>query len=385
MGGLKKVPRPKDHAPQASLLAERYLQRGQSSGKPLLTTLVYTAVFNTAIAALLASVGFGDSIGMTWVFSQCVGLSICLWVVTAHRLTRDSGRTTQVAVLFLAIALGALAGTSLGALAMRHAGKADLLDGGFLLRVVAISIIFGLIITYFFYSRQQLSASTELISAERIKRLASEKQLLQADLKRLQAQIEPHFLFNTLSNIVSLMESDPPRAKQMQLDLIQYLRTSLRQSRDHTTTLDKEIALLSAYLDIYKIRMGQRLSYRIDISPPLGNCLFAPMLLQPLVENAVIHGLEPKIEGGWIHLSAKQSGDWLKIAVSDNGIGMGAGKPPGVGLTNVRERLECLFEPPGCLSIEPRSPRGVRVVVEIPLNGMVASTRAKTDTQNALE
>jgi sensor histidine kinase YesM len=302
-----------------------------------------------------------------------------------NRLTRDTGRTTQVVALLLAIALGALTGTSLGVLAMRSAGKVNLLDGGFLARVVAISIFFGLIITYFFHSRQQLTASAALISEERIKRLASEKQLLQADLKRLQAQIEPHFLFNTLSNIVSLMDSDPPRAKRMQLDLIQYLRTSLRQSRDRTTTLGKEIALLSAYLDIYRIRMGGRLRYRIDIEPQLDRCLMAPLLLQPLVENAVIHGLEPKIDGGWLHLSAKRCGDWLKIEVTDNGVGLGGGKPPGVGLTNVRERLENLFVPPGRLSIEPRSPQGVRVVMELPLEGMAASTRSQTHAAPALE
>jgi sensor histidine kinase YesM len=277
--------------------------------------------------------------------------------------------------VILTLSLGAAAGTGLGAMVTRTMAGVDTWEFGLLLRVVGISFLFGLTITYFFLSRRQLAASKERLSEERYRRLESEKQLLQADLQRLQAQIEPHFLFNTLSNILSLMDSDPLRAKQMQLDLIQYLRTSLRQSRDRTTTLGQEFALLSAYLDIYKIRMGERLRYRIDIPPKLGNCRFAPLLLQPLVENAVLHGLEPKIDGGWIRLSAKRSGDWLKIEVADNGVGMGAGKPPGVGLTNVRERLENLFTPPGRLSIEPRSPAGVRVVVEVPLDGMAASTR----------
>jgi hypothetical protein len=383
MGGLNKVQGP--NAPLAASPGQGHPQKAQTWGKPLLTTLGCTIAFNTAIAGLLLAVGFGASIGMTWVFSQCVGLSICLLVVIASRLAQDKGRAFQVVVVSLAISLGALAGTSLGALAMRVADRGYPLDGGFLLRVVAISIFFGLIITYFFHSRQQLTASAELISAERIKRLASEKQLLQADLKRLQAQIEPHFLFNTLSNIVSLMDSHPPKAKQMQLDLIQYLRTSLRQSRDRATTLGQEIALLSAYLDIYKIRMGERLSYDIDIPPQLGSSLFAPLLLQPLVENAVLHGLEPKIEGGWIRLRARPRGAWLIIEVIDNGVGMEAGKPPGVGLTNVRERLANLFTPPGRLTIESRSPQGVRVVMEVPWDGMAVSKSPPTQAQETLE
>ncbi len=346
--------------------------------KPLFVALLYTAVFNTAIAALLAAVGFGTGFGMTWVFSQCIGLSICLWVAIGIRLVRDSGQKRQVVVSLVTISSGALTGTLLGTGAMRLAHTGNALDGAFLLRVMAISIFFGLIITYFFHSRRQLADSAERISAERIKRLASEKQLLQADLKRLQAQIEPHFLFNTLSNIVSLMDSDPPRAQRMLLNLIQYLRTSLRLSRDTTTTLGQEFALLSAYLDIYKIRMGARLRYQIDLAPQLDDCHFAPLLLQPLVENAVLHGLDPKIDGGWIHLSAEPSGDWLKIEVIDNGVGMQTGKPQGVGLANVRERLENLFTPPGRMSIEPRSPQGVRVVVEVPLDGMIPSKRPPT-------
>ncbi|MEJ2643296.1 MAG: hypothetical protein P8010_27490, partial [Desulfosarcinaceae bacterium] len=150
-------------------------------------------------------------------------------------------------------------------------------------------------------------------------------------------------------------------------------------------TLGQEVALLSAYLDIYKIRMGERLCYRIDIAPQLGQCLFAPLLLQPLVENAVIHGLEPKIDGGWVRLNAQRSADWLEIEVIDNGVGMMAEKAPGVGLTNVRERLENLFTPPGRLLIEPRSPEGVRVVVRIPLEVPATPTSPPTPIEPVVD
>jgi sensor histidine kinase YesM len=346
------------------------------AGRPLFNTLVSTALFNTAIAGLLATVGFGESIATTWVFSQCVGLTMCIFVFTGLRFTRDSARVPRATALVLTIFLGAVTGSGLGSLFMQRVTSGTHWDAGFLLRVVGISILFGLIITYFFRSRQRLTASVQLLNEERIKRLAGEKQLLQADLKRLQAQIEPHFLFNTLANIVSLMDTDATKAKQMQLDLIRYLRTSLSQARKQTTTLGQEIALLRAYLDIYKIRMGARLHYEIDIPDDLDDCPIAPMLLQPLVENALLHGLEPKIEGGRIDISAQRHANGLKIEISDTGDGWRDESRPGVGLTNVRERLENLFTPPGRLRIEENRPRGVRMVVEIPLGEAVSSELA---------
>lgn len=346
---------------------EPYTDSSAPIGRHLVNTLACTALFNTAIAGLLATVGFGSGFGLTWVFSQSIGLTICIFVFTATHLCRDKGRLLQGITLFLAISLGALSGTGLGFRFTHLVGGSDYWNGGFLLKVVGISILFGLIITYFFHSRQRLAASAQLLNEERIKRLAGEKQLLQADLKRLQAQIEPHFLFNTLSNIISLMDTDLTRAKQMQLDLIRYLRTSLSQARKQTTTLGQELALLQAYLDIYKIRMGTRLRYEINVPDALDNSPIAPMLLQPLVENALLHGLEPKIAGGRIDISAQRHDNGLRIEISDTGNGWRDESKPGVGLTNVRERLENLFTPPGRLRIEENRPRGVRMIVEIPL------------------
>ncbi|MDJ0781326.1 MAG: histidine kinase [Desulfosarcinaceae bacterium] len=335
----------------------------------LLSTLLVTVLFNTAIAGLLAIVGFGRSFGHCLVFSQCIGLTICLFVSTGLHRFQTAAARDKLIVLLATLSLGAVTGTGLGAWVIRMMDSDVALESGFLWRVVGISILFGLIITYFFYARQQLVDAAELLNAERIRRLAGEKQILEADLKRLQAQIEPHFLFNTLSNIVSLMEEDPGRAKRMQLDLIRYLRTSLRRTRDRTTTLGQEAQLLTAYLDIYKIRMGKRLSYGVDIPPDLRAHPFTPLLLQPLVENAVIHGLEPKIDGGRIRITAERREGWLQVAVSDDGLGMSEGIPPGMGLTNVRERLESLFTPPGRLVIEPQRPSGVRALLAVPLDG----------------
>lgn len=356
--------------------ADSHKDLSVSAGRRASTTFLATALFNTAIAGLLTTVGFGQSFGVNLVFSQCIGLTICLCVSTLDYLCREAAPGVQALALAASLPLGALTGTGIGFLLIRTMNSGDTQGIGFFLRVVGISVLFGLIITYFFHSRQQLAASVQLLNEERIKRLAGEKQILEADLKRLQAQIEPHFLFNTLSNIVSLMDTDTDRAKQMQLDLIRYLRTSLSQVRKQTSTLGQEMLLLQAYLDIYKIRMGERLHYEVDIPDALEDCPIPPMLLQPLVENAILHGLEPKIAGGRIDISAQRHANGLKIEICDTGIGWKDESKPGVGLTNVRERLANLFTPPGHLHIEENQPAGVRMVVEIPLGEKDSSKTA---------
>jgi sensor histidine kinase YesM len=266
----------------------------------------------------------------------------------------------------IAIAVGSVLGTTL---ALNLAGLSNGNSArapGFYLQVVGISMMFGCIVSYFFYFKRKLSASVQMIQEERIKRLSSEKQVLEANLQRLQAQIEPHFLFNTLSNILSLMDTDPVAAKSMQMNLIRYLRTSLSRTRNPTTTLGQEADLVQAFLDIYKIRMGPRLQYAIDIPESLTNRPFAPMLIQPLVENAVLHGLEPKIEGGEIKVRASETGSHLKLEISDTGSGLSKNQRPGVGLSNVEERLRHLYGSEGRLLIKEKQPSGLILIIEVP-------------------
>jgi LytS/YehU family sensor histidine kinase len=195
-----------------------------------------------------------------------------------------------------------------------------------------------------------------------------EKESILANLRMLQAQIEPHFLFNTLSNILSLIDTKPDKGKSMLLDLTRYLRTSLSRTLPEKTTLSQEISMIKAYLDIQKIRMDERLNYKIDVPNNLWQHTFPPMLLQPLVENAVKHGLEPKVEGGEIVISATQDNNLLKIEVADTGLGFSDFDKPGVGIANVRERLGLLFGEKGRLMIEENKPQGVRTIIEVPIN-----------------
>ena len=174
---------------------------------------------------------------------------------------------------------------------------------------------------YYFYSSTRYRVSEELIRQEKINRLSSEKESLQANLRLLQAQIEPHFLFNTLSNVLSLIDTDPAKGKSMLANLISYLRTSLSRTLPAVATLGQESDMIRAYLEIQTARMGERLSFKIDIPEALVNFPFPPMLLQPLVENAIKHGLESRMEGGSILIRAVEADALVRIEISDTGGG----------------------------------------------------------------
>jgi two-component sensor histidine kinase len=207
----------------------------------------------------------------------------------------------------------------------------------------------------------------ELLAREKIRVLSTEKQLAQAQLRMLQAQIEPHFLFNTLANVVSLIETAPPKASAMLEHLIAYLRSTLLASRATEGTVGQEAALLRNYLELLKIRMGDRLSYSIEVDAPLMASALAPMLLQPVVENAIKHGLEPKIEGGNIQIKISREQHRMHASVSDNGLGFRPGSDAGVGLHNLRERLAVLYDGQAKLVVEELAP-GTRVLIDLPLN-----------------
>jgi sensor histidine kinase YesM len=221
-------------------------------------------------------------------------------------------------------------------------------------------------ITYFFFSRERLSQTEALLREEKIRTLTLEKNTLETRLRLLQAQIEPHFLFNTLSNVLSLLESDPARGRVMLEDLTRYLRSSLSRTRERMSTLGQEMELVRAYLDIYKGRMGERLRYAVEIPEKLRDMPFPPMLVQPLVENAVKHGLENKVEGGEILVTVEEHGEGYRLMVADTGLGLQNDSISGIGLANVRERLDMLYGGRARLILEENRPSGLKATMEIP-------------------
>ena len=219
----------------------------------------------------------------------------------------------------------------------------------------------------------------EYMARDQVRTLSTEKQLVEAQMRLLQAQIEPHFLFNTLANVVSLIEPAPHKATLMLEHFIAYLRASLVASRATQGTVAQEATLLRDYLALIKIRMGDRLQYAIEVDAALQAVPLAPMLLQPVVENAVKHGLEPKIEGGRLLVKVERRGPRMLATIEDDGMGFRPGGASGVGLSNLRERLAVLYDGDAHVRIEDRAP-GTAVLIEIPLPRQFRNGDAKGDT-----
>ena len=230
----------------------------------------------------------------------------------------------------------------------------------------SLGIGFGsVILLVYMYREQKARAAMEAHRAE-AERQRGEKQMLSAQLRTMQAQVEPHFLFNTLATVQHLVEVDPKRASRMLASLIAYLRAVLPQMREAETTIGREFALARAYLEVLQVRMGPRLAFDVDLPPALADRPMPPMMLISLVENAIKHGLEPVEDGGTIRLTAREAGDRIHIEVANSGAGLDPAARGGTGLSNIRERLRALYGDRARLVIEEQNPHGVRARLELP-------------------
>jgi Histidine kinase len=196
-----------------------------------------------------------------------------------------------------------------------------------------LSIVSGAVISFFFYA----TGKSHYLHGEL---QASQRQATEAQLKLLQSQLDPHMLFNTLANLRALIGSDPARATHMLDRLNDYLRSTLNASRATEHPLSAEFDRLRDYLELMQIRMGPRLRYTLDLPAALAGTMVPPLILQSLVENCIVHGLEPTVAGGSITISAQMDGTTLVLQVTDTGMGFDAANTPeGFGITQVRERL----------------------------------------------
>jgi hypothetical protein len=209
------------------------------------------------------------------------------------------------------------------------------------------------------------------------------RQVTEAKLSALQAQVEPHFLYNTLASVQALTEVDPRRANAMTGHLIQYLRNALPKMRESLSTVGQEVELVRAYLNILQMRMGDRLAFEISVAPGLESAPFPPLMLPSLVENAIKHGLEPQREGGKVAITAEAVDGKVRITVADTGRGFSEAPGQGVGLTNVRERLAALYGDAGRFVIEANEPHGVRATLEVPREAPPAASMAPPPPQPA--
>jgi len=210
--------------------------------------------------------------------------------------------------------------------------------------------------------------SIEATQAAEGSRSALEHEALLARVKTLEAQIEPHFLFNTLANVRRLYETDAAAGETMLTRLMLYLEVALPSMRRERSTLERELQLVAAYLDLQQVRMGRRLAYSIDIAPALRALEVPSMMLLTLVENAIKHGLTPKREGGRIDVSAALVARELRLDVSDTGRGFGAeASGGGTGLANIHARLAATFGPAGRLTLVPGERQGLTATITIPV------------------
>ncbi len=210
------------------------------------------------------------------------------------------------------------------------------------------------------------AVATETAESEQLKR-----QVVEARMAAMQAQVEPHFLFNTLASIDHLIETDPPRASTMQKNLIALLRASMpsmREQNPNAQTLGREMAVIRPYLEILKVRMEDRLQASVRVPDGLASAEFPPMMIQSLVENAIKHGLEPKAEGGALDVSAEIVHGRLAVTVADTGLGFGKADTAGtgIGLANIRERLKLLYGDRASMVVADNQPTGTIVTLTVP-------------------
>lgn len=346
----------------------------------LLADARYALVLNVLCALFITYVlSGGQSFWLNLLASMCIG-GIAFLLIDGIRLAwwgeqRRAPRLPFTALVIVSAAVAQVTGTMLFgwladievpapvAMSPRNVGMTV-----FTLAVAGTAILF-------FSSREkiarlQMEAAQEKARAESVARHA-----MQTQLQLLQAQIEPHMLFNTLANLQGLISFDPDRAQLLLDQLIQYLRATLSSSRAGATTLEQEFSLMQAYLGLMSIRMGARLTYALDLPDDLRQIKVPPMLLQPLVENAIQHGLEPKIEGGHIHVQASSDGGVLTLTVSDDGLGLdhpGQTKGTQLGVANIRERLRGMHGDTASLSLSANHPAGATARLRLPFQSALS-------------
>lgn len=241
--------------------------------------------------------------------------------------------------------------------------------------VVFLGVIFCAMCFYYFYSKEQKLVADNALEVAKRKQADQEKVVVLSQLKQLQSQIEPHFLFNTLATINVLIETDSDKAKLMLEQLTELLRVTLKNSRNDQSTVEQELALIEAYLNIQKIRLGERLEFSIEVDGVSNTQVLPPFLIQPLVENALTHGIEPKAAGGNVTIRIMSDNETnLTIEVSDNGAGLNAGLATaghGVGLSNIRQRIDTLFDGKASMSIKEQSSGGVVSTLVLPQKSLI--------------
>ncbi|MCH9692282.1 MAG: histidine kinase [Gammaproteobacteria bacterium] len=337
----------------------------ENQQRPLKLTLVCSAA-----GTLLYALGLTDVLWLSLFISLGMGFTVCYSWFGLQRISPKMPLSLQVFLAGL-IAVATWGGGILPLL-LRHVQLAPGVSVEFWLhsRSLLLMAVVTLVISYFYYSRERFFLLQKTADKTEIQRVKQEVEAMELRWRLLQSQLEPHFLFNTLANIQALIELDPKQAGEMLLALTTLLRQNLNNTRENWMSLADELQFNKAYLAIQKIRLGKRLQVRFDIGEKVGdNLLLPPMLLQPLIENAVVHGIEPLKKGGILHLEIKLEGEQLLIQIYNDGTlarSEASRRGHNIGLSNTRSRLKHFYGEAACFSIGAQKPQGVLVKLEIP-------------------
>lgn len=342
--------------------------------KPLLWAVPFALFFGTIYGGTLGSYWSAFRISVVFSYSIQVCITLACWILLPRVRSAQRDRTRDW-MPEAAVFLGAsMAGSLVATLFVDKFVAQGFMGGGRTWLVTGLfSLVFSILIGGLAYARVFYRQAIE--RAVQIERMRSE--LAQAELRVLRAQINPHFLFNTLNAIASLIPDEPRVAEDVVTRLADQFRYALASAdRDHQRFAD-ELAFLRDYLAIERVRVGERLRIEEAIAPGLEHALVPSLLLQPLVENAVRYAVTDRPEGGTIRLSARVVGDTLEFVVADDGPGFTPGGPArghGVGLESVRERLR-LAGPPHAFALETAPGAGTRAIVTLPLLHHTATPR----------
>jgi signal transduction histidine kinase len=330
--------------------------------------LLMTVFRQTVVAGIVEDVpSAAEFAGSVWTdFTQHLFSAMLMLVLIqpARRLGPAAGARRFV-VIAAAVLLGAALAATVRILWISvYEDQVDL--SGWPSIFTRFALVAGLLVVVGEFHRAEVR-SLEAMRAADANRAALEQQTLQARVKTLEAQIEPHFLFNTLATVRRLYETDAAAGEGMLERLMRYLEVALPSMRSEHSTLEREATLIESYLELQRVRMGRRLAYGLDIPPALRRLEVPPMMLLTLVENAIKHGLAPQREGGRVDVRARLDGESLLLVVADTGRGFGSETSGGgTGLANIRARLAAMFGPAAQLMLTPNEPRGIQATIRMP-------------------
>lgn len=313
----------------------------------------------------------GRALGMSFVYANCIGLLLAFAIPRIAARCSDNRRLVAWGVILLAIVVGSVIGTVIATILLAAIGVLrwdvfwkDLV--GALSTAIFISLIIGVAVTAYETLRGRLSETTVALRTKERDEAEARRLAAEAQLTALETRVQPHFLFNTLNSIAALTHEDPARAENMTTQLASLLRSSLDSHQAPLVTLGDELALVRSYLDIERVRFGDRLRYAIEADEASQGVKVPRLSVQTLVENSVKYAISPRREGGTIAVRAATANGHVRVEVADDGPGFSTvALPEGHGLALLRARLQMLFRDRASLRIA-SDDSSTRVTLELP-------------------